>query len=113
MAHQCALMIGAADESEPPTQFGPMVIFGMAVFRKYAVQFDLAGDFQNEADSRVMRFAEAGPDCSGAIGGSQVNFARKQSQTLRKVDITKLRVSPLQQKLTKKKLHSKLLVKGV
>merc|ERR1719316_161217 len=22
MAHQCALMIGAADESEPPTQFG-------------------------------------------------------------------------------------------
>merc|ERR1719265_2998631 len=92
--HACVLLLSPGDESEK-TQFGPMVIFGMSLFRKYAVQFDLAGDMEGKEDSRVMRFAEAAHDCSGPVKGGE--FRRKS--TLQKVNLNKLRISPLQQRI--------------
>merc|ERR1719162_1067712 len=92
--HSCILLLSPGDESEQ-TQFGPMVIFGMSLFRKYAVQFDLSGDMEGKVDSRAMRFAEAAHDCSGPVKGGE--FRRKS--TLQKVNLDKLRVSPLQQRL--------------
>merc|ERR1719160_1053615 len=62
--HACVLLLSPGDESEQ-TQFGPMVIFGMSLFRKYAVQFDLSGDLDGKDGARAMRFAEAAHDCSG------------------------------------------------
>merc|ERR1719198_175236 len=107
--HTCVLLLSPGDESEK-TQFGPMVIFGMSLFRKYAVQFDLTGDHDGKENSRVLRFAEAAPDCSGTIKGGE--FRRKA--ILQRVNLDKLRVSPLQQRLTHtngKKYGSKLLRK--
>merc|ERR1719506_2406638 len=92
--HSCILLLGPGDESEQ-TQFAPMVIFGMSLFRKYAVQFDLTGDHDDKEDSRFLRFAEAAPDCSGPVKGGE--FRRKS--VLQKVNMDKLRVSPLQQRL--------------
>jgi len=109
--NSCVLMVSSGDygnaqlatsggQSEQ-AQFGDMVIFGMSVFRKYAVQFDLSGDLEhNDYESpppRYMRFAEASPDCSGPVQGGE--FSRK-ANTLQKVDLDKLRISPLQQRLT-------------
>merc|ERR1719198_2464052 len=90
--HKCALLLSPGDDQ--PTQFGPMVIFGMPLFRKYAVQFDLTGDFEGK-ENRVMRFAEASHDCSGPV--KTAVFRRKSG--LQKVDLAKLRISPLQQRL--------------
>jgi len=92
--HSCILLLSPGDESEQ-TQFGPMVIFGMSLFRKYAVQFDLASDLAGTDGGRTMRFAEAAHDCSGPVKGGE--FRRKS--TLQKVNLDKLRVSPLQQRL--------------
>jgi len=109
--HSCVLLLSPGDESEQ-TQFGPMVIFGMSLFRKYAVQFDLSGDIEGKENARSMRFAEAAHDCSGPVKGGE--FRRKS--TLQKVNLNKLRVSPLQQRLTPqrdKKFGSKLFRKGM
>merc|ERR1719160_1618627 len=109
--HSCVLLLTPGDESEQ-TQFGPMVIFGMSLFRKYAVQFDLTGDHDGTENSRFLRFAEAQSDCSGPVKGGE--FRRKSS--LQKVNIDKLQVSPLQQRLmpsNSKKFGSKLFRKGM
>merc|ERR1719316_1995502 len=109
--HACVLLLSAGDETEQ-TQFGPMVIFGMSLFRKYAVQFDLTGDHDGTENSRFLLFAEAQSDCSGPVKGGE--FRRKSS--LQKVNIDKLRVSPLQQRLMpsrdQKKFSSRLFRKG-
>jgi hypothetical protein len=109
--HACVLLLSPGDESEQ-TQFGPMVIFGMSLFRKYAVQFDLSGDMEGKEDTRAMRFAEAAHDCSGPVKGGE--FRRKS--VLQRVNMDKLRVSPLQQRLTKnrdqKKFGANLFRKG-
>jgi len=86
--HACVLLLSPGDESEQ-TQFGPMVIFGMSLFRKYAVQFDLAGDLEGQDNSRTMRFAEAAHDCSGPVKGGE--FRRKS--VLQKVDLDQLLLS--------------------
>merc|ERR1719265_3125429 len=109
--HACVLLLSPGDESEQ-TQFGPMVIFGMSLFRKYAVQFDLSGDLEGKDNARAMRFAEATHDCSGPVKGGE--FRRKS--TVQKVNIDKLRVSPLQQRLMPlhdAKMGNKLFRKGV
>jgi len=109
--HSCILLLSPGDENEQ-TQFGPMVIFGMSLFRKYAVQFDLAGDHDGKEDKRFMRFAEASPDCSGPVKGGEFRLRSK----LQKVNLDKLRVSPLQQRLMPvkdAKMGNKLFRKGV
>jgi len=93
--HACVLLLSAGDETEQ-TQFGPMVIFGMSLFRKYAVQFDLTGDHEGKEGTRMMRFAEASADCAGPVKGGEFRRMNK----LPKVDLNKIRVSPLQQRLT-------------
>merc|ERR1719217_1025841 len=108
--HSCVLLLSPGDESEQ-TQFGPMVIFGVSLFRKYAVQFDLASDMEGKDGGRTMRFAEAAHDCSGPVKGGE--FRRKS--VLQKVNMDKLRVSPLQQRLAAqrdKKYGSNLFRKG-
>merc|ERR1719162_1889327 len=92
--HSCILLLSPGDESEQ-TQFGPMVIFGMSLFRKYAVQFDLSGDIDGKENTRAMRFAEAAHDCSGPVKGGE--FRRKSA--IGKVNLDKLRINPLQQRL--------------
>jgi len=109
--HSCILLLSPGDENEQ-TQFGPMVIFGMSLFRKYAVQFDLAGDHDGKEDKRFMRFAEASPDCSGPVKGGEFRLRSR----LQKVNLDKLRVSPLQQRLMPArdaKMGNKLFRKGV
>jgi len=104
--HSCVLLLSPGDESEQ-TQFGPMVIFGMSLFRKYAVQFDLAGDMEGTSDSRVMRFAEAAHDCSGPVRGGEF----RRTTTLQKVNLDKLRVSPLQQRVASEQRNGKMGIK--
>merc|ERR1719152_671694 len=92
------------DPSVAPTQFGPMVILGMSLFRKYAVQFDLSGDLadpffvdNHTADNpqRYLHFAEAAPDCKGSAKGTR--FLRKAP--LQTINLDKVRLSPLQHRL--------------
>jgi len=92
--HSCVLLLSPGDETEQ-TQFGPMVIFGMSLFRKYAVQFDLAGDYDGKKEKRYMRFAEASHDCSGPVTGGEF----RRSAKLQKVNLNKLRINPLQQRI--------------
>jgi len=99
--HSCVLLLGQPDQNEM-SQWGPMVIFGMSLFRKYAVQFDMSKDLadveqtdEKEA-TRFVRLAEAAPDCSGTLKGGRF----RQIESLQKVDLSNLRVSPLQQRLS-------------
>merc|ERR1719160_2066452 len=96
--HSCVLLLSPNDESEQ-TQFGPMVILGMSLFRKYAVQFDLSGDLEGKENTRAMRFAESAADCSGPVKGGEF----RRMGTMKKVDLDKLRISPLQQRLMPKR----------
>jgi len=96
--HTCVLLLSPNDESEQ-TQFGPMVILGMSLFRKYAVQFDLSGDLEGKENTRAMRFAESAADCSGPVKGGEF----RRMGTMKKVDLDKLRISPLQQRLMPKR----------
>lgn len=107
--HSCVLLLSPGDESEQ-TQFGPMVILGMSLFRKYAVQFDVQADLDGKEGKRSMRFAEAAHDCSGPVKGGE--FRRKS--TLAKVNLDKLRVSPLQHRIVamKHKVGYNMLRKG-
>jgi len=107
----CILMMSATDKNQPETDHGPMVIFGMALFRKYAVQFDLSGDAMNHAGkngqgARFMRFAEASEDCSGSKSSSTQFSKSDSSSQLQTVNLDKLRISPLQQRILKIKEHS-------
>jgi len=101
----------SGDKSEQ-TQYGKMVIFGMSLFRKYAIQFDLSGDIEGKEGTRAMRFAEASPDCTGPVQAPE--FSR-QARTLHKVNLDKLRISPLQQRLAPHSdvMGSQLFRKGV
>jgi hypothetical protein len=87
--HQCALLLGEGLEDQGTTQYGPMLIIGMPLFRKYAVQFDLSKDFEGE-EARTMHFAEASSDCEGSLKGN-----RFKQQGLQKVNLDKLRTSRL------------------
>lgn len=94
-AHQCVLLLGG--DMPQPTQYGPMLIMGMPFFRKYAVQFDLAEDFENVkaqegAPTRMMHVSEAAPDCEGPIQGGRF---RQEGPRLQKVNLSKLRTSKL------------------
>jgi hypothetical protein len=130
--HSCVLLLSDGDETEQ-TPWGPMMILGMSLFRKYAVQFDLTGDFEGKEPSvsnptRFMRFAEATPDCTETKAGSRLHQIFNNTQTdlhqikplhrmfgsMQKVSLKKLRVSPLQKQLkqlNKKKKASILLQK--
>lgn len=97
----CALLLSEGDPSES-TPWGPMVIFGMALFRKYAVQFDLAGDLEGitptfEQPTRIMRLAEASSDCKGHKKGG-MQFKQRTFSAMQKVNLNKVRVSPMQQR---------------
>merc|ERR1719359_182127 len=83
--HSCVLLLSRGDETEQ-TPWGSMVIFGMSLFRKYTVQFDLASDFEGKEPSlsnptRMMRFHEASPDCSEPKSGNQFMKLPNQNQT--------------------------------
>lgn len=98
--HQCALLLGDG-RSMGPTQYGPMVIVGMPLFRKYMVQFDNSKDFENvEAKAgeptRMMHFVEAEEDCSGPKKSEQ-SLLRERSGTVQmaKVNLNKIRTSRL------------------
>jgi len=107
--HSCILLLSPGDESEV-TQFGPMVIFGMSLFRKYAIQFDLSADMAGQDNGRAMRFAEAAHDCSGPVRGGEF----RRTKLLTSVNVDKLRVSPLQQRLRRNNDHNlkQKIVKG-
>jgi len=102
--HMCGLMVSGSGNEQ--TQIGPMMIMGMPFFRKYATQFDLSGDLQNQEGKRVMRFAESEDDCSRPVKKESTGKPswwpfkfKKKTQTLQKVNLDKLRVSPWQQNL--------------
>jgi hypothetical protein len=100
----CVLLLSPNDEPEE-TQYGPMVIFGMSLFRKYAVQFDLSGDVEgkkhtSKAPTRFLHLAEAAPDCEGPVSGGRFKQKRKTMQT---VKLDKIRISPLQQRVLPKR----------
>jgi len=107
--HSCVLMVSSEDNGDvqlstsggqsEQAQFGDMVILGMSLFRKYAVQFDLSGDLENQEGTRAMRFAEATSDCSGTVTGESLEGFSRKAKTLHKVDLDKLRISPLQRRL--------------
>jgi len=121
--HSCVLMLSRGDETEQ-TPWGSMIIFGMSLFRKYSVQFDLAADFEGKEPSlsnptRMMRFAEASPDCQETKQGTQfmklfngtqnnlhqIHSQRRSFSSIQKVNLKKLRISPLQKQL--KELNDK------
>jgi len=97
----CALMLSEGDASDG-TPWGPMVIFGMGMFRKYAVQFDLSGDKAGTKPSlsnptRVMRFTEASADCQHDSGKTMLRKLVRtiQGGPLQKVNLNKIRKSSL------------------
>merc|ERR1719386_200888 len=74
----CAIMMSEGDPSDN-TPWGPMVIFGMQLFRKYAIQFDLSADIDGikptlSNPTRIMHFTEASPDCQKDSQGKTFNF---------------------------------------
>jgi len=99
-----------------------MVIFGMQLFRKYAIQFDLSGDIDGikptlSNPTRIMRFTEASPDCKKDSQGKQFNF--KQGRTrqlegskLRVMNLKKIRKSTFQGHLEKSRLDTQYKVAG-
>jgi len=104
----CALMVQKGDAKEKPTPWGPMVIMGMALFRKYSIQFDLTKDFENvaatkEAPTRMMRFFEADSDChdkrSNGMSFQKIASKARLHNKLQSVNLDKIRVSPLQRQL--------------
>eukprot|EP00930_Biecheleria_cincta_P069782 TRINITY_DN57487_c0_g1_i1.p1 TRINITY_DN57487_c0_g1~~TRINITY_DN57487_c0_g1_i1.p1 ORF type:complete len:549 (+),score=60.39 TRINITY_DN57487_c0_g1_i1:229-1647(+) len=76
----CMLLIQSPPCPMPPTQWGPLIIMGMSLFRAYAVQFDLTQEPQ-----RYVRFATAGATCSGRVPG--MNFLSSDSNALQKVSM--------------------------
>jgi len=101
----CALMLSEGDPSDG-TPWGPMVIFGMGLFRKYAVQFDLEADLEGTKPTlsnptRIMRFTEASKDCKHDSGNSGIRkLIRKiEGAPLQKVNLKKLKKSSLQRHL--------------
>merc|ERR1719420_738344 len=74
----CAILMSEGDPTDN-TPWGPMVIFGMQLFRKYAIQFDLTGDHDGIKPSlsnptRLMHFTEASHDCKEDSSGKQFNL---------------------------------------
>lgn len=103
----CTLMLQQNDPTKKTT-WGPMVIFGMALFRKYAIQFDNSKDFEgipatDATPTRVMRFFEADSDChdtrSNGMSFREQPDMRRTHDKLQEVDLDFMRVSALQQKL--------------
>lgn len=127
----CAIMMSEGDP-EDGTPWGPMVIFGMQLFRKYAVQFDMNGDIDGVKPSlsnptRFMRFTEAAPDCSQDSQGKMFstkstelnqkpyNFKQKrdlQGSRLRVFNLKKIRTSSFQRHLQESRLDENYKVNG-
>jgi len=123
----CAIMMSEGDATDT-TPWGPMVIFGMQLFRKYAIQFDLSGDMAGVKPSftnptRIMRFTEASPDCVSDSQGKTFNLkqgeAKQGSQTrvlegsrLHVVNLKKIRKSTFQGHLEKSRLDVNYKVAG-
>jgi hypothetical protein len=100
-SNKCVLLLGDGSDMGN-TQYGPMAIIGMPLFRKYAVQFDLSQDFAgneatDEVPTRMMHFTEASPDCQGTMTGNR--FRQAIGQKLQKVNLEKLRTSRLSNKV--------------
>jgi len=83
----CTLLLSAPPCPMPPTQWGPLIIMGMALFRAYAFQFDLSQEPQ-----RYVRFSAAGGTCSGHVPG--INFLRSDSNVLQKVSMDEEQLLP-------------------
>lgn len=104
---KCAIMMSEGDPDDG-TPWGPMVIFGMQLFRKYAVQFDITGDHDGTRPTisnptRIMRFTEASADCKTDSQGKQFNLKQKTGRKfggkLQKVNLNKIRRSTFQRHL--------------
>jgi len=120
----CALMLSEGDPTDA-TPWGPMVIFGMQLFRKYAIQFDLTGDMHGikptfTSPTRIMRFTEASPDCQHDSQGKTFNFKQIEKQNQRQLvgsklqtfNLKKLRKSTFQGHLEKSRLDPEYKVAG-
>lgn len=120
----CAIMMSEGDP-EDGTPWGPMVIFGMQLFRKYAVQFDITGDHEGTKPSlanptRIMRFTEASPDCTTDSKGKQFNLRQKEGSAMRslvgsklqKVNLKKIRKSTFRGHLDESRQDSEYKING-
>merc|ERR550537_1803205 len=108
----CAIMMSEGDPSDN-TPWGPMVIFGMQLFRKYAIQFDLTGDHDGIKPSlsnptRIMHFTEASADCKTDSKGKLFNLRQLGASSkkrdlvgngLRLMNLKKIRKSTFQRHL--------------
>jgi len=125
MSGACAIMMSEGDPTDT-TPWGPMVIFGMQLFRKYAIQFDLSGDMAGIKPSftnptRIMRFTEASPDCTSDSQGKNFNFVQGKTKhtarvlegsKLQKFNLKKIRKSTFQGHLEKSRLDEDYKVAG-
>jgi hypothetical protein len=119
----CAIMMSEGDPSDN-TPWGPMVIFGMQLFRKYAVQFDVVGDIEGVKPSlsnptRIMHFTEASPDCQQDSQGKTFQFKQRNSakralegSKLRKLNLKKIRKSTFQRHLDASRTNHLYKVNG-